>query len=157
MNKLCKSTCYVSIVLFIATIYLNLKVDKSKYTNDFIKSLSNPLKIEYKQRIDERKNIYFKGYALGLFLSGIVLIYNTHITNNPMSKISSICLVGFITLVTSYLYYILSKKQKLMINILETNKQKKLWSKIYKDMQFNYHTGIVIGLLSVITFSYSVC
>lgn len=157
MKQFCRPTCYVAGILFIAMVYLAISVDKTEESQQFMNSLSIPLQMEYQQRIDERRGLYFRGFAFGLLLSGLILIYNTQISQNPIGRVSTMCLTGFVTLTTAYFYYILSKKQKLMIYMLESDEQKQRWLRIYKKMQFNYHIGLGLGIAAIVAFSSSVC
>lgn len=157
MTEFCRSTCYVSIVFFIAMIYLAFKIGRDADSDRFIKTLSQPLQEEYRQRVLERRSLYLRGYGLGLLLSGVYLIYSLYIRNEIVSKVQAICTTGFITFLTSYLYYILSKKQPLMVTILDTKEQKQAWHKIYRNMQFNYHVGLALGIGAIVSFAHSVC
>ena len=58
---------------------------------------------------------------------------------------------------TSYFYYILSPKSKYMVSYLEGKDQIKQWLKIYKQMQFNYHIGFLLGMSGIIALSASYC
>uniref|UniRef100_A0A6C0AC97 Uncharacterized protein n=1 Tax=viral metagenome TaxID=1070528 RepID=A0A6C0AC97_9ZZZZ len=157
MKDFCRSTCYVSIVLFIAMMYLTLKTGKDVDSDKFIKTLSQPLQEEYRLRVLERRSLYLRGYGLGLLLSGVYLVYSLYIKDDIVSKVQVVCTTGFITFLIAYLYYILSKKQPLMVTLLDTEEQKQEWYNIYKKMQFNYHIGMALGLGAIISFTHSVC
>lgn len=154
---LCKTTCYIAIVLFTAMIYLMLTMDKISETTQFIQSLDQSLINEYRIRSEERRQIYFRGFSIGLLLSGILLVYNLQFAVAPMSRTSAVCLTGAITFMSSYLYYMLAKKQPLMVNLLKQQKQRELWSELYRKMQFRYHLGLTLGVIAMSTFSSSVC
>ena len=99
----------------------------------------------YKSLVIERRNIYFQGYALGLFLSFIYLFYIKQILNKRPNNIFIICTVGFIVFLTNYFYYILNKKSTYMVEHLNNKEQTKAWLKIYRTMQFKYHFGLLWG------------
>ena len=65
-----------------------------------------------------------------------------------------LCVVGAITFITHYFYYILSPKSDWMILHLKEN-QMNDWLNVYKTMQYKYHTGFVIGIISVMILSNS--
>ena len=58
-------------------------------------------------------------------------------------------------MLTSYFYYILSPKQDLMVLYLDNRRQREEWAKVYKTMQFNYHIGLLLGILAAIMFAKS--
>ena len=62
-----------------------------------------------------------------------------------------------IIMATSYFFYILSPKSKYMISYLKSGEQVEQWLKIYKQMQFNYHIGFLLGMSAIIALSASYC
>lgn len=157
MINWCRTTCYLSIVFFIAMIVVIITADKTEKKHKFIKSLNNPLKIEYKKRVDERRSLYFQGYAVGLLISGILILLNIYGMNKKMSKLSMLCTAGTITFITTQMYYTLRTKQNLMVTLLDTDEQKQLWQDLYTTMQRRYNLGILLGVISVSFFSFSMC
>jgi hypothetical protein len=117
-----------------------------------MKSLSEPQLEKYKLIIAERRNIYLSGYLLGLSLSAIVIVG----LMDSLNKVKMVCLTGSITFLTSYFYYILSPKQDLMVLYLDNRYQRYEWQKIYKKMQFNYHIGLLLGIISSVLITMAV-
>jgi len=131
---------------------MSFAIDKCALTRNFMKSLSEPQLERYKLIISERRNIYLSGYLLGLSLSAIVIVGMM----DSLNKMQMICLTGSITFLTSYFYYILSPKQDLMVLYLDNRSQRYEWQKIYKKMQFNYHVGLLLGIIASILITMSV-
>ena len=88
------------------------------------------------------------GYVYGFILSCIIIIFNY--TNTPKYKLKVIpvtCLVVSITFLTQYFYYILSPKKYWMLETDMTLSQQKAWLHIYKINQWQYHFGLLLGIL----------
>jgi hypothetical protein len=151
----CKPTCLVSIVFLIANIFVMFNVDKNKLKNNFIELLNYQQQKLYESLIRERRNIYFQGYALGLALAILYLIYLKHFLGKRINNTLMICSVGFIVFITNYLYYILMKKSTYMIEHLNNKEQTKAWLDIYKTMQFKYHFGLLLGIIASMIFAAS--
>ena len=74
-----------------------------------------------------------------------------------MSRTTNIGMMVGVTLLTNYFYYMLSPKSDLMVTHLDEEEQRLAWQKIYKTMQFNYHIGLVLGIIASGFFGASVC
>ena len=151
----CKTTCFVSIVFLIANIFVMFNVDKDKLKNNFIQLLNYQQRELYESLIRERRNIYFQGYALGLVLAILYIIYLKHFLNKRINNALMICSVGFIVFITNYLYYILMKKSTYMIQHLNNKEQTNAWLNIYRTMQFKYHFGLLLGIIASMIFAAS--
>ena len=44
-----------------------------------------------------------------------------------------------------------------MLDHIETPQQTRAWLKMYKMMQFQYHMGLVVGIIAVAILSYAWC
>ena len=149
---ICPKYCTIAIVFFIGMIYMSFAIDKCAVTRNFTKSLSDTQLERYKYIVSERRNIYLSGYILGLALSAIVIVGMM----DSLNKMQMVCLTGSITFLTAYFYYILSPKQDLMVLYLDNRYQRYEWQKIYKKMQFNYHVGLLLGIISAALITMSV-
>ena len=148
---ICKVSCSISIVFFVATIYLQMKMPiKSK------KNYYNLLNDTQKNKLDEirkdRMKLYFEGFTLGFVISIILILSNYNYFSMKFSHYYIMCFVTAIMFITQYFYYILSPKKDYMILHLKTDEQKKAWLEIYKHMQYNYHFGLVLGIISIAIF-----
>ena len=149
----CCTTCIIAFVFLVANIYSVLSCSNVNKDN-FYNVLTNVQKDKYNKIIDERKNIYYMGYGLGLLLSLIGILISKKILKLKLNNISLVCLVGTITFVTNYLFYILYPKSDYMLLHLNDKEQIKEWLKIYKKMQFKFHMGFVLGIIAVMIFCY---
>ena len=148
----CNISCSIAAVFLIGMLYMSYAVDKCSVHNRFMETLSSSQKEKYKGIIEERRSIYFKGYIVGFIIS-MLFVYATP----SFDKASLLCLVASTTFFTSYFFYIIHPKQPLMILDLDEKTQRKEWIKIYTKMQYHYHFGLVLGILAVMAFTYSMC
>lgn len=149
---ICPKYCTIAIVFFIGMIYMSFAVDKCAITRRFMENLNEIQEERYRSIISERRNIYLSGYILGLAMSAIVIVGMM----NCINKFQMLCLTGSITFLTAYFYYMLSPKQDLMVVYLDNRMQRMEWQKIYKKMQFNYHVGLLLGVIAAILFTMSI-
>jgi hypothetical protein len=68
-----------------------------------------------------------------------------------------VCMVGGITLLTNYLYYMLSPKSDYMVLHLDDQRQRVAWLDIYRGMQVKYHVGLALGIGAAMLAAGSVC
>jgi SNF family Na+-dependent transporter len=152
----CKTSCYIASIFMIASIYTSLKTDKEGIIKPLVDKLTPQQKVNYDKIRDDRRNIYMKGLLYGLLL-GLFMIY---INNKSLFSLVDIsnngCYILSIMLVVSYLYYILSPK-KSIITDLHNSKQRDAWYKVYKHMQFNYHTGAVLAIIGGAIYGWQYC
>ena len=66
-------------------------------------------------------------------------------------------MVGAVTLSVNYFYYILAPKTDWMVLHLKSVEEKEAWLKVYRTMQYNYHMGLVLGILAVVAMGNSLC
>lgn len=149
---ICPKYCGIAIVFFVGMIYTTFATDKCSMTKNFIESLNELQAERYKSIISERRNIYLSGYLFGLALSAIIIIGML----KSITKFQMLCITGSVTFLTVYFYYILSPKQDLMVVFLNDRNQRYEWQKIYKKMQFNYHIGLLLGIIAALVFAMSI-
>ena len=152
---ICGSTCGVALMFMVANVYVTLSGDtKLKIKENFYKTLSQNEILRYENIVNERRNIYFQGYALGLIMSFILLALNYN-NKNGLSNNSMVCVVGAVTLTVNYFYYMLAPKSDYMVLHLNERKQREEWQKIYRYMQVKYHVGLVLGIVAAMLFAKS--
>jgi len=149
---ICPKYCGIAIVFLVGMIYMTFAIDKCAITKNFVNSLSEAQAEKYKSIIAERRHIYLSGYLFGLALSAIIIVGMM----KSITKFQMLCLTGSITFLTVYFYYILSPKQDLMVVYLNDRSQRYEWQKIYKKMQFNYHVGLLLGIIAALLLTMSV-
>jgi hypothetical protein len=153
----CTTSCIIAGAFIASSIFLSLRVDKQTLINPLFQSLSNENKQRYVNIANERKNIYLKGFGLGLIISIIALFVLNNNKMFKMTKMTNICFVFAISYCINYFFYILHPKSDYMVLHLKNLQEKEAWLNIYKTMQFNYHLGFALGLVGMIFIGNSFC
>jgi hypothetical protein len=156
----CSGTCLLATALIIAMIYFQNATTKSKIVQEYKKQLPSNLQNLYEKLSTERLHINYYGYTLGLVLSLIIILYNYNLTKNNKLQLSKtntslVCLVIVVSFFTNYFYYILSPKSTYMLDHINSPEQTKAWLAMYREMQYNYHMGFVIGVVAVGVLAYA--
>lgn len=149
---ICPKYCSIAIVFLVGMIYMTFAIDKCSVTKNFINSLNDAQAEKYRSIVAERRHIYLSGYLFGLALSAIIIVGMM----KTITKFQMVCLTGSVTFLTVYFYYILSPKQDLMVVYLGDKSQRIEWQKIYKKMQFNYHVGLLLGIIAALLLTMSI-
>jgi hypothetical protein len=142
----------VAVALIIAMIYFQNATLKSKIVQEYKKQLPSNLQNLYEKIATERMRLNYYGYTLGLILSFIIIFYNHTFQRNKQNKLTTtslVCLVIVVSFFTNYFYYILSPKSTYMLDHINSPEQTKAWLTMYKEMQYNYHFGMVVGIIAV--------
>jgi uncharacterized protein YacL len=145
----CSATCLFATALIIAMIYFQNATTKSKIVREYKKQLPSNLQNLYEKIASERMRLNYYGYTLGLVLSLIIILYNYALKRNKLTTTSMVCLVIVVSFLTNYFYYILSPKTTYMLDHINSPEQTKAWLAMYREMQYNYHFGMVIGIAAV--------
>ena len=145
----CSATCMIAAALIIAMIYFQNATSKSKIVQEYKKQLPSNLQNLYEKISAERLRLNYYGYTLGLVLSLIIILYNYTSKRNKLTNTSLVCLVSVVSFLTNYFYYILSPKSTYMLDHINSPEQTKAWLAMYREMQYNYHLGFVIGVVAV--------
>jgi uncharacterized membrane protein YkgB len=145
----CSISCTISAIFIIGMIYFYNLTDKSEIVKHYKATLSSDLQKRYDKISDERKKISYYGYALGFILSLVIIFYNMKIKKNKLSNMSIVCIVVATCFLTNYFYYILSPKSDWMLNHTSNQVEVKAWLQMYREMSFNYHLGLVFGIIAV--------
>ena len=145
----CSTSCMIAAVFVIGMIYFYNMTGKSEIVKKYMENLPADLQNRYELITKERKMISYKGYALGVALSLGIIIYNTQFLSEKMSTSATICLVIATSFLTNYFYYILSPKSDWVLNHTKTQEQVKAWLIMYREMSFNYHAGLALGIVAV--------
>lgn len=151
----CSITCAISAVFIIGMIYFYNSTSKSEIVKTYKEQLPPKLRILYEKLSVERMHISLYGYVLGLIVSLFIIFYNIKFKRKGLGNLSLVCLVTTTCFLTNYFYYILSPKSDWMLNHIDNRRVAKLWTKMYREMQFNYHMGIVLGILAVGIFAFA--
>ena len=141
----CENTCMIAGAFFIASVYTSLFVDKEGIIDPYYKLLSSINRERYEKIGNERRMIQMRGLTIGIII-GIMLMINSGRKNINMK---TICDVLAITFVINYFFYLLYPKKDSMILNLDTKEERKAWWKVYKMMQFNYNSSLVLGIIGL--------
>ena len=152
VRMVCSTSCAVAAIFIVAMIFTMYNSDNTKSIQSFKRILTPQQNTVYAKIANERRQIYFVGFGLGLLLSFIFLAWNTmsRTGSRRLGRCSTICIVGAITFTVNYFYYMLAPKSDWMILHIEGDTQKKAWLHIYKNMQYTYHLGALLGLVGVL-------
>jgi formate/nitrite transporter FocA (FNT family) len=145
----CSISCIISGVFIIGMTYFYSMTDKSEIVKHYKEKLSIPLQKRYEKITEERKMISYHGYILGLILSLFFIFYNTKIKNYKLNTFSLVCLVMAVCFLTNYFYYMLSPKSDWMLNHTSSQEEVKAWLQMYREMSYNYHMGLALGIVAV--------
>ena len=145
----CSISCSISAIFIIGMIYFYNMTDKSKIVKHYKEKLPRDLQNLYDKLSRERMAISYQGYILGFIISLFIILYNYFYKIKKLSTVSIVCIVLATSFLTNYFYYILHPKSDWMLNHINNPEQTKAWLIMYREMQFNYHMGLVIGILGV--------
>lgn len=154
----CSVYCIIAAVFLIANIYSMFSIQYSREKIDFFNTLEPSQKETYIKIINERKNIYYASFILGIVLSIFcVFVIQKFIKPKRLTKNNTVCIIVSSTFIFNYLFYILYPKSSYMIQHLNDKRQVDEWLKVYRTMQVKYHTGFVFGIIAVALFSFGYC
>ena len=145
----CAISCMISAIFVIGMIYFYNLSDKSEIVKHYKSSLSSDLQKRYEKITKERTNISYQGYALGVILSLGIIFYNLKFKRAKLNTSSLVCTVLATAFITNYFYYMLSPKSDWMLNHMSNQEEVKSWLLMYREMQFNYHMGLTLGIIAV--------
>ena len=152
----CRTSCGISLVFLIGMIYFYNMTSHSEIVKSYKEKLPPHLRKLYEKLSIERRNISYYGYFLGFVLSLLIIYYKLKVSSrNSLSNISLVCLVTTTCFLTNYFYYILSPKSDWMLNHINNQHLARVWLEMYREMQFNYHMGIVLGIMAVAMLAFS--
>jgi hypothetical protein len=145
----CALSCSISAIFIIGMIYFYNMTGKSEIVKHYKTSLSSDLQKRYDKISQERLMIGYQGYALGIILSLGIIFYNLKIKGSKMNTTTLVCTVVASAFVTNYFYYMLHPKSDWMLNHLQNKEEVRAWLLMYREMQYNYHMGLVLGIIGV--------
>lgn len=156
LSEPCPITCIFSAVVVVGMFFMTKWMSVNDTAKNYEKQLPESLKKTYSEIVQDRTQIFYTGYLLGILFALVLIFYNVRIRKNRMKWPSMVCLTVAVAFITNYFYYVLTPKKKWMLDSITTPEQTKAWLQMYKRMQMYYHGSLVIGLISVglITFAF---
>ena len=151
----CSVSCMISAVFIIWMIYFYNRTDKSEIVKRYKENMPVELQKRYEKIAMERMTISYYGYGLGLLFSLLIIFYNVKIKTNRMNTFAMVCTVIATCFLTNYFYYILSPKSDWMLNHTTNQEQVKAWLIMYREMSYNYHAGLALGIIAVGIFAFA--
>jgi hypothetical protein len=145
----CSISCMISAVFIIGMIYFYNMTDKSTIVKHYKEKLSSDLQKRYDNIAKERMTISYQGYILGFVLSLFIIFYNVKLKGVKMNSFALVCSVMATCFLTNYFYYMLHPKSDWMLNHMDNEEEVKAWLQMYREMSFNYHAGLALGIVAV--------
>jgi uncharacterized protein YacL len=139
----------ISAVFIIGMIYFYNMTNKSEIVKYYKEKLPSDLQKRYETISEERKKISIHGYILGLVFSLFIIFYNLNLKGKRLNTTSLVCTVMATCFLTNYFYYMLSPKSDWMLNHINNPEQVKAWLQMYREMSYNYHAGLALGIIGV--------
>jgi hypothetical protein len=130
----CSISCYISAVFIIGMIYFYNRTSNNIIVQNYKNKLPTELKLLYDKLVKERTVISYNGYIMGFILSMGIIYYNVQLRKNKMGDSSLICIV----MSTCFL-----------VNYITDPELVKAWLGMYREMQYSYHMGMVLGIIAV--------
>ena len=145
----CTVSCMISTIFIVGMIYFYNMTNKSEIVKHYKSSLPTDLQQRYDNISEERRRISIHGYILGFILSLFIIFYNLQIKGQYLKTPALVCIVMATCFVTNYFYYMLTPKSDWMLNHVSNQQQTRAWLLMYREMSYNYHAGIVLGIVAV--------
>ena len=145
----CSISCIISAVFVIGMIYFYNMTDKSEIVKHYKEKLPTDLQKRYEKIAKERMIISYYGYGIGLLFSLFIIFYNLKIKRVKMNTFALVCTVMATCFLTNYFYYMLAPKSDWMLNHTNNQEQVKAWLQMYREMSYNYHAGLALGIVGV--------
>jgi uncharacterized protein YacL len=139
----------ISAVFIIGMIYFYNMTNKSEIVKHYKEKMPTDLQKRYEKISEERKKISIHGYILGLVFSLFIIFYNLKLKGARLNNTSLVCTVMATCFLTNYFYYMLTPKSDWMLNHINNPELVKAWLQMYREMSYNYHAGLALGIVGV--------
>lgn len=154
----CAASCAIAFIFIVANVYCCTMGNRSEVIQEFVSKLSPEKQRRYAVITRERQGIYFMGLFLGFILAMVLLACCRKYFLGPSgSRAGLLCMVAAVAFSVNYFYYILSPKSDWMVLHLNSGQETQAWLKVYRTMQYNYHVGLVLGIIAVVAFGNAMC
>jgi uncharacterized protein YacL len=146
----CAISCMISAIFIIGMIYFYNRTSKSEIVKQYKVNMSKDLQDRYDKISRERMLISCQGYVAGVILSLLIVFYR-----GIKNQYSLVCTVMATCFLTNYFYYMLHPKSDWMLNHVGNQEEVKAWLQMYREMQYNYHIGLALGIVAVGVFAFA--
>jgi hypothetical protein len=147
-NYGCILVCASAAAFFGGMLFVSLNPYSKDKLDKFMGLLTSDQQTTYKEISSERMHIYLMGLVLGLLLGFIYLYHGVKTTG-----LARTCGFVFITMATTYLFYLLYPKSKYMLSYLTTDDQRTAWLDVYRGMQYRHYMGMLLGVIAYVLVS----
>ena len=151
----CTLSCAISAIFIIGMIYFYNRTDNNDFVKNYKSRLSPELQTKYDKIVSERLTITYQGYGLGVLIALCIIFYSLYIRHERLKTLPLICIVVSTCFITNYFYYSLYPKSDWLMNHMKNPEEIKNWLRLYKEMQYNYHMGLVFGIIAVGVFAFA--
>ena len=151
----CTLSCAISAIFIIGMIYFYNRTDNNDFVKNYKSKLSPELQTKYDKIVSERLTITYQGYGLGVLIALCIIFYSLYIRHERLKTLPLICIVVSTCFITNYFYYSLYPKSDWLLNHMKNPEEIRNWLRLYKEMQYNYHMGLVFGIIAVGVFAFA--
>ena len=144
----CVLVCSAAAAFFGGMVFVSLNPYSKDKLDKFMGLLTADQQTLYREISRERMHIYLMGLVLGLLLGFIYLYHGV-----KAAGLARTCGFVFITMATTYLFYLLYPKSKYMLTYLTTDDQRAAWLDVYRSMQYKQYMGMVLGVIAYVLVS----
>ena len=144
----CVLVCSAAAAFFGGMLFVSLNPYSAEKLNRFMSLMTPEQQSIYKEVSRERMHIYLMGLIIGLLLGFIYLYHGV-----KGAGLTRTCGFVFITMATTYLFYLLYPKSKYMLTYLTTDEQRAAWLDVYRGMQYRHYMGMVLGIIAYVLVS----
>ena len=144
----CVLVCAAAAAFFGGMVFVSLNPYSADKLNRLMSLLTPEQTQVYKEVSRERMHIYLMGLVLGLLIGFIYLYYGVR-----AAGMARTCGFVFITMATTYLFYLLYPKSKYLLAYLTTDEQRTAWLDVYRGMQYRHYMGMVLGVIAYVLVS----
>lgn len=157
--KLCTTSCALAIIFSAGSVATFLNARKKPALENLQKSLDKDQLVKYKEIVGRRTRIYSKGLVVGVVVAITILILKLLLDGHHANlfSLNTLCILVSSTLITSYLFYMLSPKGDYLVSYLKRKDQRDEWLEVYKTMQYNYYLGLALATVAMLFASKTVC
>ena len=137
----CMTECYLASAFMGGSIFLMFNHNKKSY-----KKLSKEKKVKFDNIRKDRTLIWVKASIVAIFVSITISKFGKYLfgMENPFNRS---CINTFVFYAVQHLVYVLHPKKDWMLNHLDSKEEVKWWLSTYRSMQYNWHIGLVLGLI----------